>query len=276
MLFWFITLLASRLVSLASLVAPTVLVAARLVGIADPFGEQAIPITLYLLIGTAFVFVKHRSNVRRIMAGTETQTLPDGPRRQFALRTIHVLALGLWFGGAAFFNFATAPAILDSFKHVVNDGPSDRTANETIIPANASKEQKDALASALFGSAVGPVFPLYFGMQAICGPLALATALSWWNTNDGRRIHRWRVYVLIVGVLATLAALPIATQVTDLRLQRFSSDAAIADAAKAAFGPWHFASLGLSFVTVCLAGVALAMAARLPEESRVCRSERSE
>jgi hypothetical protein len=39
----------------------------------------------------------------------------------------------------------------------------------------------------------------------------------------------------------------------------------VAAAAKAAFGPWHLASLGLSVVTVALAGVGLAMAARLPE-----------
>ena len=59
----------------------------------------------------------------------------------------------------------------------MNAGPTDRTAYETIIPADAPQERKDALASALAGSAVGPVFPRYFAMQAACGVLALVAAL---------------------------------------------------------------------------------------------------
>jgi acyl-phosphate glycerol 3-phosphate acyltransferase len=261
-LFWVVVLLASRTVSLASLAAVSVLVAARLLGTVNPFSEQALPITLYLLIGTAFVFLKHRSNVRRIVAGTESQSLGDGPRRSVLLRMIHVVALGLWFGGAAFFNFGTALPIFESFKHVVNDGPSDRTAHMPIIEADAKQARKDALASALAGAAVGPVFPRYFGMQAVCGLAALITALSWWKCG---RLCRWRVYLIGVALLLVAIGWPIANHVTELRLQRFSADSAIADEAKAAFAPWHFVSLGLSVVTVCLAGVALALAAKLPE-----------
>jgi acyl phosphate:glycerol-3-phosphate acyltransferase len=263
-LFWVVVLLASRMVSLASLVAAAVLVAARLVGISDPFGEQALPITLYLLIGTAFVFVKHRSNVRRIMAGTESQTLPDGPRRQFALRTIHVLALGLWFGGAAFFNFGTATAMFDSFEKVVNESPSDHTANITIFPPTEHPDKKIDLARALAGAAVGPVFPRYFAMQAACAAPALITALCWWNSG---KLGRCRVYVLAVATLTVAIGWPLSNYIGELRAERFSANTAVADAAKAAFGVWHAASLILSTVTVCLAGVALAMAARLPQES---------
>jgi hypothetical protein len=177
------------------------------------------------------------------------------------LRALHLLALGLWFGGAAFFNFATAPAIFASFKEVVNAGPSDRTAGETIIPADASQERKDALASALAGSAVGPVFPRYFAMQAICGVVALVTALSWWKYGG---VHRWRVIVVAVALATVAVGWPISDEVSRLRLLRFSSDTSVASAAKAAFGPWHLVSLFLSFVTVCLAGAALALAAKLP------------
>lgn len=258
---WVVVLLASRTVSLASLVAVTVLVAARLIGTSTPFGEAALPITLYLLIGTALVFVKHRSNVRRIMSGTESQSLGDGPRRRTAVKVVHLLALGLWFGGAAFFNFAAAPAIFASFKEVVNAGPSDRTAGETIIAADSPQNRKDALASALAGSAVGPVFPRYFGMQAVCAGLALVTALSWWKCG---KIHRRRVYVLAVAALTIAVAVPLSKYVTELRLQRFDANPDVAAAAKAAFGPVHLASLLLSFVTVCLAAAALATASRLP------------
>jgi hypothetical protein len=271
-LFWVVVLLASRAVSLASLAAVTVLVAARLLGTPDAFSPESLPVTLYLVIGTALVFLKHHSNVRRLVAGTESQTLPEGPRRRGGLRAIHLLALGLWFGGAGFFNFAAAPAIFDSFKQVVATAPSDRTAGVPIVPAG-EEGKKDALANALAGSAVGPVFPRYFGMQAVCGLLALVTALAWWKYG---KVHRWRVYLIGVAVLTVAVGWPISNYVSELRPLRFDADAAVAAAAKAAFGAWHLASLALSFVTVCLAGIALALGAKLPEDRDAGRTGRTE
>ena len=98
--------------------------------------------TAFCLVGAALVVVKHRANIRRLLAGTENR-IGDGPMRQTLLRGLHVLALGFWFGGAAFFNFVAAPTIFDSFKQVVNDGPSDRTANQTIIPADATDADEE-------------------------------------------------------------------------------------------------------------------------------------
>src|SRR5262245_15099005 len=163
---WAVVLFASRIVSLASIAAVTILVIARLVGTPACFASENLPITLYLLIGTGFVIIKHRANVRRLLSGTENR-IGDFPMRDTVVRGLHVLALGLWFGGAAFFNFGTATAIFASFERVVNDGPSDRTANVEIIPASAPPEKKKDLANALAGSAVGPVFPRYFAMQAV-------------------------------------------------------------------------------------------------------------
>ena len=263
-LFWVAVLLASRTVSLASLAAVSALVAARLVGTPAPFSEEGLPVTLYLVIGTAFVFLKHHSNVRRLVAGTESRTMGDGPRRRVWLRAIHLLALGLWFGGAAFFNFGTALPIFESFKQVVATAPSDRTAGVPIVPAG-EEGKKDALANALAGSAVGPVFPRYFGMQAVCGLIALVTALAWWKYG---KVHRVRVILIAVAVLTVAVGWPISNYVSELRPLRFDADEGVKSAAKAAFGSWHFVSLGLSVVTVCLAGAALALASRLPEEER--------
>lgn len=260
---WVVVLFASRIVSLASLAAVTILVAARLTGTPAAFSPEHLPVTLYLVVGTGFVIVKHRANVRRLLAGTESR-IGDFPVRDTVVRGLHVLALGLWFGGAAFFNFGTATAIFASFKEVVSAGPSDRTAGETIIAADASDERKAALASALAGSAVGPVFPRYFAMQAVCAVIALVTALSWWRVGG---VHRRRVYVVAFAALTVAVAWPISDEVSRLRLLRYSADAAIASEAKAAFGPWHLVSLLLSFVTVSLAGVALALAAKLPFSS---------
>lgn len=262
-LFWATTLFASRTVSLASLVAVTVLVVARLLGTQSPFSTEAMPITLYLIAGAAMVVIKHWKNIERLLKGTENQ-IREFTMRPAILRGLHVLALGFWFGGAGFFNFLAAPPIFASFKEVVANGPSDRTAHETIIPTDASQERKAALAGALAGSAVGPVFPRYFAMQAVCGLLALVTALSWWNVKG--EVHRWRVYVIAAAVLTVAIGWPISNKVSQMRLLRFDPNPTIAAAAKDDFAMLHLVSLFLSFVTVSLAAVALALAARLPSD----------
>ena len=264
---WIVVLLTTRIVSLASLVAVTILVLAHLGRTPAPLDPASLPITLYLLAATAMVFLKHRGNIRRLLAGNENR-IGDFTMRQPILRMIHVLALGLWFGGAAFFSFVTAPLIFQSFEQVVKTAPSDRTANEVILtPSGDAKKDADRkkdLASALAGSAVGPVFPWYFGMQAVCAVLALLTSLAW--VREAGRIHRWRTGVLLAGVLTIALAWTTGERVSQLREQRFDPNQTVAQAARAAFPSVHLVSLLLSFVTVGLAGAALAMAARLPQE----------
>lgn len=255
---WAVMALSTRFVSLASVAGVAALVLARLLGRANPLSKDDWVVTAFCVVGSALVIVKHRGNIRRLLAGTENR-IGDGPMRQTLLRGLHILALGFWFGGAAFFNFVSAPTIFDSFKQVVNDGPSDRTAYQTIIPPDAPQPTKDALASALAGSSVGPIFPKYFLMQALCGGVALVTALSWFRAEPGRSVHRWRVYLLALAVLLVAVSWPISDYVSRLRVERF-----VSEAARAAFGPWHLVSLFLSLVTTCLAGVGLALAARLP------------
>src|SRR5262249_20897425 len=119
------------------------------------------------------------------------------------------------------------------------------------------------------GSAVGPVFSRYFAMQAVCAVISLVTALSWWKAEGGRKVHHWRVYLLAVAALTVAVGWPISNYVSDLRLQRFVADASVANTAKAAFASWHLVSLLLSTVTVCLAGVALSLAGRMPSDASV-------
>jgi acyl-phosphate glycerol 3-phosphate acyltransferase len=258
MLTWAVVLLASRIVSLASLAAVTILVVARLLGTPAAFAAENLPVTLYLLVGTGFVVVKHRSNIARLVAGTENR-IGDFAMRDTLVRGLHVLALGLWFGGAGFFNFVTAPTIFESFKEVVETAPSDRTA-DVDIAKGLSDEKKTNLASALGGAAVGPVFPKYFAMQAVCGLVALVTALSWWNAEGGRSVHHRRVFVIGLAAITVAAGWPLSNYVSELRLHRFESDAG-----KTAFVQWHLVSLLLSMVTVAFAGVALWLAAKLPQ-----------
>jgi acyl phosphate:glycerol-3-phosphate acyltransferase len=258
---WLVAVLASRMVSLASLVAVSALALARLLLEPVPFAPDQLSITLFVLLGAAVVILKHRSNIRRLIAGTESR-IGDFAMRETIVRGLHVLALGLWFGGAGFFNFASAPKIFQSFEAVVSGSPSDRTAHQDIA-RGLDSDQKKQLASALAGAAVGPIFPLYYALQTICCGVALATAMSWRKRPEA--VHRRRVWILAIAMVAVLASLPLGSYVSELRVLRFDPDPAISAAAKAGFGPWHLASLLLSFVTVLLAGIALAMAAALPD-----------
>ena len=267
---WVVVVLAFRYVSLASLAAIVGLSAARLLTVPDPFGPDSAIVTGYCLLGSLLVAVKHRANVRRMWAGTESQ-LGDRPMRRPALKGVHLLAVGLWFGGAAFFNFGTALPIFDSFKRVVADAPSDRTAHVPIVPAGATPETKAALANALAGAAVGPVFPRYFAMQAACGLVAVVTALAWWNAQPNRRAHRLRVIVLGLGLALVAVGWPVSEHVSTLRPVRFDPDPGVAAAARDAFGAWHFVSLGLSLTTVLLSGVGLFLGGVTDERDAVTR-----
>jgi glycerol-3-phosphate acyltransferase PlsY len=258
---WIAVALASRTISLASLAAVGVLCLMQLLTPNGAFSLESIAVTIFCLVGSLLVVVKHRGNVSRILSGTESQ-FGDSAMQRSALAGVHLLALGLWFGGAAFFNFAAAPAIFVSFEKVVNDSPSDRTAGIDIVPVNADAETKKKLSSALAGAAVGPIFPKYFLMMTVCGVVAVATAFAWWKLGG---VHRIRFVLLLAAFGLVLVGWPISDWVTQLRLERLSPDVAIANEAKSNFKVAHFISLGISLLTNLLTGIALFLAGCLPK-----------
>lgn len=175
---WLLTVFLTRTVSLASIAAVIALSLGRLVTSDSPFSDSQLPVTLLVFVGSLIVILKHWPNMKRLWNGNENR-IQDRPMRQLTLKAVHLLALGTAFGGAAFFNFVAALTIFSNFETVVEEGPSDRTAQQTIISPDASQEDRQALASALARSAVGPIFPKYFMMQAVCVGIALITALGW-------------------------------------------------------------------------------------------------
>jgi len=258
---WAAVVSATRTVSLASIAAAGMLCAARLLSVPEPFSRDHILITGYCLAGSALMILKHRANIVRLWNGTENH-LEDRPMFRTLARAIHVLALGTWFGSMVMFNFIVAPTqFFEAFPAVVESAPSDRTAYLPLAP-DATEEQKKQLATALAGSAVGPVFPKFFKLQAVCAALALVTALGWWRAPG--RVHRWRVFLVLLAAATVAVGWPISTRVSELRVERFHPDPSVGDAARIAFGDLHFVSLGLSVLTAILAGVALAMAAKMP------------
>jgi acyl-phosphate glycerol 3-phosphate acyltransferase len=257
---WILTVLVTRYVSLASLLAVITLFVIYLYRTNFVWQSPYWPITLYLSVGILLVFIKHRDNVRRLWYGHENR-VGEWSMRQPVIRILHILSLAIWFGGAFFFNFVAAPSIFRSFEEVVHTAPSDRTAYEQLLPPDADEMRKNALASALAGSAVGPIFPRYFLMQTICAIVAGATAAAWWHYG---MLHRWRLILVLVAAVGVAVGWPLSDYVGELRLARYSSDPNIALAARTHFATMHSYSLLLNLTTTIIIGICLILAAWMP------------
>lgn len=256
---WITVVLASRMVSLASLMAAVVIICTRILFHLGIPMEQTVAGTLFCTIGGFFVVVKHRANVQRIVERTENR-IAGSPG---LLAGWHALALAFGFGGAAFFNFLAAPAIFASFETVVATQPSHRTAGQRIQSETATDAEKKALASALSGAAVGPIFPKYFALLTVTGLIGVVTAIAWHHRG---RVHRWRTAILMAALVMTVIGWPLSGWVSQLRLDRFAEDAAVAANAKSLFGPVHLVSLAMSALGTLLSGIGLLLAGWIPRE----------
>jgi acyl phosphate:glycerol-3-phosphate acyltransferase len=267
---WIVVVLAFRHVSLASLLAVLALATVQLTVSRD----WAEPRSLFCLLAGALVIVKHRANIARLLAGNENQ-LREHPAMTHLTKSLHVLAVGLWFGSAIFFTFVVGLSLFGSFE-MLGEFPM-RPAwfppthafvhiDDTI---NGPREQGARAA----GFAVSPMFHWYFLLQGGCAFVALATALPW--TRFGG-IHRWRLSLLLTATLLVIAGWPIEQYVGELRTPRNQrtdeylqtpepSDALRKEmqAARGEFGKWHGISVMLNLaVIVCITG-ATALAAHL-------------
>ena len=255
LILWIGVVAATRTISLASLAAAVGLCAVHLAWIPQPWHGPGRILTVFCLVAMGLVFLRHRANIGRLLRGNENR-LKDSPAMLQFNKTLHVLALGLWFGSVIFFTFA-ALTIFHTFR--------DLAVNEKYHPDWLSAAQlSEEHGTQLAGIAVGPIFDWYFPLQAICSLLVVATAPNWSRLEPGRKVHKVRNIVLILAVATVVAGWPVADVVGRLRLQRYSTDAAVAQAAQAQFGTWHAISLALNMGTLVLVTVAMALAAQLP------------
>src|SRR5262249_10254360 len=116
MLVWIAVLCAFRFVSLASLAAAAVLAASRLFLASEPFGEGHLIVTIFCLVSTVLVFIRHHANIGRLLHGNENR-LQESPAMLTFTKTVHVLALGLWFGSVVSFTFIGA-SLFDTFTRL--------------------------------------------------------------------------------------------------------------------------------------------------------------
>jgi hypothetical protein len=186
------------------------------------------------------------------------------------LRSLHVLAVALWFGSVVFFTLSGV-LLFGAFADVSRDeerpewfplpaiyaGPSPGVG----FPDPLRLEQGSRAA----GVAVGRIFPAYYGLQAGCGAVALLTAIFLARSPEGGA-HRLRVALALLGLLTVLGGWWLEGEVSRLRgprnaltdeVLRMSSPPAEkveeARKARATFGTWHGYSLVQNFATLGLA-----------------------
>jgi acyl-phosphate glycerol 3-phosphate acyltransferase len=256
LLTWVSALCATRYVSFSSLSAAVLLCAAQLVTVPDPFAPPHRILALFCLVALVLVIVRHRANISRLRAGVESR-IPLTSGFHLFTKTIHVLALGLWFGSIVFFTLA-ALVIFQTFEALGAAG--NHRSPWLPLPADFTPEQGTQLA----GVAVAPLFDLYFAVQGVCAILALATALGWSGIESAGKVQRIRIVVLMAAFSTVIVGWPVARHVGKLRLERYAADPVIAESARSAFATWHFYSLLLNMTTLVLVAVAMAFAARLP------------
>lgn len=274
---WVVVVGATSYVSLGSMVAAVILAGLYFVQVGRVDLEE--PRTLFCLLTGILVFVRHRSNIVRLTQGKENQ-IQGGPTMQQALKVVHVLALGLWFGSAVFFTFVVALSVFNTFETLGQKEvreqwfPLPKEFRKADVHVNGPKEQGVRVA----GRAVGPMFHWYFLLQTVCGILALGTALGWARTHAQERVHKWRLVLLLLALATVLLGWALEREVNELRGPRDEAtdvylaatddraDEALAvmKHARAEFGRWHMYSLFLNFATVLLATAAMALAGRLP------------
>jgi glycerol-3-phosphate acyltransferase PlsY len=197
------------------------------------------------------------------------------------VKVLHVLALGLWFGGVVCFSFVGL-SLFETLGQETAKPTEERpywlpvppqletAAPSARFPTPLRKEQGSRIA----GAAVGPMFEPYYIAQLACGGVALLTALAFAHT---RRANKVRVFLLILAIVGAFAGWWLDGQVEALREKRSATSDALllststseplktaADDARASFGLWHGYSLLANFGTLTLVTAAMAMAAFLP------------
>jgi acyl-phosphate glycerol 3-phosphate acyltransferase len=281
LLAWVTIVAASRYVSLASLLAAAVLCALRLALTLEPLTGPKGVVTVFCFVAAALVAARHRANIGRLLHGNENR-LKEGPAMFQLGKTLHVLAVGLWFGSAVFFSFMGL-VVFGTFEQIAMQPAAERPAWLPLpslydqprpsprLPDPMRKEQGTRVA----GAVVGPLFPIYFGIQTVCGAIALLTALAWKNLAGAAA--KARITLFLLALFCVLGGWVLEWKVSDLRVPRDEKtdellrtvspspeQIAETEAARRVFVQWHLASVFLNMFTVGLVTVAMGLVAWLP------------
>jgi acyl-phosphate glycerol 3-phosphate acyltransferase len=283
LLAWVITLASSRYVSLASLAAAALLFGIRVALTPQPWSRDHVVVTAFCLLGAALVWVRHAGNIHRLLQGSENR-LKDTPAMLLLSKTLHVLAVGLWFGTVVFFT-VVGLLLFQTFDEISRNDRADRPLWFPLPDAYAKQPPSDKFPDPLrreqgsraAASGLGPIFPWYYVIQAGCGVVAVLTALGWWASRRGSRVHTIRAVLLALALAGVIVGWWLEGVVSGLRKPRDErTDAMLttaaltpealqqAEEARATFVRWHSYSLLDNFAVLLLVAAATALAAQMP------------
>jgi acyl-phosphate glycerol 3-phosphate acyltransferase len=284
---WVVVVASCRYVSAASVVAAIVLAGYQLLVRDQPWSGPHMVVTLFCSLAALLVVVRHATNLRRLMSGTESR-LKESARMFAFSKTVHVLALGLWFGTVVFFTLAGG-LMIQAFTTTAGLEAKDRPLWFPVPEAFHKDPPSQAFPNPLrleqgsraFGVAVSPLFPWYYGIQTVCALLCTLTAVGWCLSEQGF-VHRTRAVLVVLALLTLGAGWWLEGVVSSLRVDRellsdvvlnaspvpSALELAAAEKARADFGMWHGVSLIQNFTTLLLVAVAMALAAHLPQQPR--------
>ena len=273
---WIGVVAMTRIISAASLAAALALIVTQLITAFPPFSTDHVVLSVFSLVVAGLVFIRHRSNIQRLLQGKENQ-LKEGATMQSLLKIVHVMAMGMWFGTVMFFTLV-AFSLFGTFEEMaVGERPSWFAQGEWYEQGRsdileADKEQGTRAA----GFAISPIFDWYFLIQGFCGFLAVATAFGCTLKSRKRTIDNLRILVLVLALLTVVGGWPLERYVSGLRGPRnHSTEAHLNDpsdetlktkavAARKAFGMWHGISMMINLGTIVLVTVGMGMAGLLP------------
>jgi hypothetical protein len=206
------------------------------------------------------------------------------------IKTLHILAVALWFGSVAFFMIAGLhifQAFRDESAKPMTGAEESRRPLWFPVPEAFQRESPGAnlpeplrleQGSRAAGVAVSRIFPVYYGLQFGCGAVALLTALAMARSGEGRG-HAWRIGLCGLALLTVGVGWRLEGVVHDLRGPRNERTDAVlrspaptneqleqAADARAAFNQWHGYSLMQNFATLALVAVVTVLAAHLPQK----------
>jgi glycerol-3-phosphate acyltransferase PlsY len=285
LLIWAAVFAGTRYMSLASLTAAAVLCVLRVATTPAPFSGPPGVVTVFCLVAAGLVALRHRANIGRLLAGTENRFKESATMTRLA-KTLHVMAVGLWFGSAVFFT-VTGLVVFDAFEKIAEKPAAERPGWLPVPPQydrdRPSPRFPDPLRKEqglrVGGAVVGPLFPIYFGLQAVCAAVAAITAFGFAGSRQPGTAPRLRFAVLLAALVCVAVGWVLEWKVAELRIPRDEQTDAVltspapsaaqiadAEAARRVFVQWHLASVLLNLVVLGLVTVAMALAARLPSE----------
>lgn len=297
---WILMVSCTRYVSLSSMTAATLLCMLQLGGTGFAFDEQHQMLNGFCLLITLLVYVRHVSNLRRLLTGNENRLRETRTMHQVT-KLAHVLSMGLWFGMSIFFTFVVAVGLFTDLEETAQEekrpvwfplseefDKSKFTSGKTEQMRNLMKRANDTPKTAVIrreqgtrasGAIIAPLFDKYFLLQAICGVIAVVTAFSWSWSRFPQKAHKIRSWILLLALISVAVGWWMEMKVSELRKPRneltekvlavenqkpSETDIEKAKEARTTFTNWHLISLFTNFGTILLVTIGMGMASSLP------------